>query len=346
VSGCDGCIDTTLTEPTHGDVVNAGLQAAANTLNGAYSQFANTGISRADFYAKCGQVAAEQGRQNAGNSQASDLPMVMRYGRVDCDGSPRERPEDFPNPRMGLEGVLTWCSNVFGFSERECVAIMGAHTLGRARTQNTGYNFPWIAGGENDLDNRFYIDMRNRDWVQGNVAPGEAESGARWQYISNRRLMLNTDMCLLKDISPDEYGRAETNANSVDNSITADIVTEYALSNTRWLNDFGEAYTKLMENGNDLEDISDNETPAPTPAPTSAPTPAPTEPPTEPPTEAPTDAPTEAPTEAPTDAPNPPPGPAPGPVPRPPPPPPRPGQGGPGAGGRPGPGRRPGRGRK
>ena len=44
--------------------------------------------------------------------------------------------------------------------------VLGAHTLGRARTQNTGYNFPWIAGGENDLDNRFYIDMRNRDWVQ------------------------------------------------------------------------------------------------------------------------------------------------------------------------------------
>jgi hypothetical protein len=51
--------------------------------------------------------------------------MVMRYGRVDCDGSPRERAADFPNPRMGLEGVLTWCRDVFGFSERECVAIMG-----------------------------------------------------------------------------------------------------------------------------------------------------------------------------------------------------------------------------
>ena len=25
VSGCDGCLSTTLTEPTHGDVVNAGI---------------------------------------------------------------------------------------------------------------------------------------------------------------------------------------------------------------------------------------------------------------------------------------------------------------------------------
>ena len=43
-----------------------GLQPAITALNQAYNQLSNTGISRADFYAKCGQVAAERGRQNAG----------------------------------------------------------------------------------------------------------------------------------------------------------------------------------------------------------------------------------------------------------------------------------------
>ena len=43
-----------------------GLQPAVDALNQAYGEFSNTGISRADFYAKCGQVAAERGRQNAG----------------------------------------------------------------------------------------------------------------------------------------------------------------------------------------------------------------------------------------------------------------------------------------
>ena len=62
---------------------------------------------------------------SVGNSQASDLQMVMRYGRQDCGDSPREQAEDFPNPRMGLDGVLSWCSRVFDFSDRECVAILG-----------------------------------------------------------------------------------------------------------------------------------------------------------------------------------------------------------------------------
>ena len=43
-----------------------GLQPAVDALNQAYGEFSDTGISRADFYAKCGQVAAERGRQNAG----------------------------------------------------------------------------------------------------------------------------------------------------------------------------------------------------------------------------------------------------------------------------------------
>ena len=67
-----------------------------------------------------------------GNSQATDLQMVMRYGRQDCGDSPREQAEDFPNHRMGLDGVLFWCSRVFDFSERECVAILGKIKCGEA----------------------------------------------------------------------------------------------------------------------------------------------------------------------------------------------------------------------
>ena len=69
-----------------------------------------------------------------GGSSAKNIPIVMRYGRKDCDGNPREKAEDFPNNRMGLqadrknglkEGVLEWCRRVFSFTTRECVAIMG-----------------------------------------------------------------------------------------------------------------------------------------------------------------------------------------------------------------------------
>ena len=67
-----------------------------------------------------------------GNSQASELQMVRRYGRQDCGNSPREKAEGVPDPRMGLDGVLSWCSRVFDFSDRECVAILAKIKCGEA----------------------------------------------------------------------------------------------------------------------------------------------------------------------------------------------------------------------
>ena len=60
-----------------------GLQPAVDALNQAYGEFSNTGISRADFYAKCGQVAAERGRQNAGKL-SSHTAQCKRHPIMHC----------------------------------------------------------------------------------------------------------------------------------------------------------------------------------------------------------------------------------------------------------------------
>ena len=60
-----------------------GLQPAITALNQAYNQLSNTDISRADFYAKCGQVAAERGRQNAGKL-SSHTTQCKRYPMMHC----------------------------------------------------------------------------------------------------------------------------------------------------------------------------------------------------------------------------------------------------------------------
>ena len=46
---------------------------------------------------------------------------------------------------------------------------MGAHSLGRMRTENTGYNGAWTPSRENTFDNEFYrllvdqnVEFRNR----------------------------------------------------------------------------------------------------------------------------------------------------------------------------------------
>lgn len=74
-------------------------------------------------------IAVRNRRQRGSTSKASDMPIKMRYGRKDCNGKPREKSASFPDPRMGITGTLKWCKDVFNFTRRECVAIMGKSFL-------------------------------------------------------------------------------------------------------------------------------------------------------------------------------------------------------------------------
>ena len=62
--------------------------------------------------------------------------------------------------------IITFEKNEDKFIDIIFYNFTGAHTLGRAGRQASGYNGPWVRGGQNDLDNRFYIDMRDRHSVQ------------------------------------------------------------------------------------------------------------------------------------------------------------------------------------
>lgn len=42
---------------------------------------------------------------------------------------------------------------------------VGAHTLGRARRDASGYNRPWVRN-EFGLDNAYFVDLRRRNWRQ------------------------------------------------------------------------------------------------------------------------------------------------------------------------------------
>jgi len=61
---------------------------------------------------------------------ATRVPIDVRFGRVDCPAGPDDRSDvsnrdKFPNPRLGLAPTLEWCRVTFGFTTRECVAIIG-----------------------------------------------------------------------------------------------------------------------------------------------------------------------------------------------------------------------------
>ena len=87
---------------------------------------------------------------------------------------------------------------------------MGAHTLGRARPQASGYAGPWVAGpGEFAFDNIYYRQMvsPNFNWVKADkdaLSP-DTPNQPKWQFDGNNgnggpKLMLNTDFEVFYDV--------------------------------------------------------------------------------------------------------------------------------------------------
>ena len=58
-----------------------------------------------------------------------------------------------------IEAVLDYTPTYITF-------VTGAHSIGRAHPEASGYRFVWIPGGQYHLDNRYYSEMINRDWQQ------------------------------------------------------------------------------------------------------------------------------------------------------------------------------------
>ena len=97
---------------------------------------------------------------------------IFKVGRRDCSRSGQEddTTEKFPGPNMqNVSEVVYFFNQTFGLNLRETVALMGAHSLGRLRTKNSGFEGPWIAeavqkNGANILDSRYYLEIVAVHW--------------------------------------------------------------------------------------------------------------------------------------------------------------------------------------
>ncbi|CAH1783712.1 unnamed protein product [Owenia fusiformis] len=258
VGGCDGCVNLANSD-------NAGLQIYINDLEPVYAPYANL-ISRADFWQLAGlealRRAAEACVPQGCNPVYPDIQ--FRIGRQDCETSPNTAEiRMFPNNggHGTLNDVLDFFDDAFGLDETGSVALLGAHTLGRARSGDSGFNGPWV-GNADLLDNAYFRDLLNRNWIQINIAPANEE--ARWQWIpgnprpppqgrrrrqaaGNGPMMLNSDMCLVKHIIVTPTGQSECNYFSCADSFTIDLVRQYANNNEMWIQDFSTAYTTMIE---------------------------------------------------------------------------------------------------
>ena len=231
VGSCDGCLNLD-------NLDNLGLEPAYNEISDLYnSNFRATGISRADFIALAGVVAVREaslqaclmpgggggggggaGRKRRGRRQMPPPPpattepctepvLEIRYGRKDCATSPNTtRVVEFPNPHSDLDHVMEVFRDGMGMTERQVVALMGAHSLGSGTPDNSGFLGPW-APPASSLDNGFYMQLVNLNnrWGQETLmfpeSPVHPDPRFQWNTadanITARmpgRMMLNTDM--------------------------------------------------------------------------------------------------------------------------------------------------------
>ena len=214
VSGCDGCVDL-------GHSGNNGLAEIFEEVNTLYdSQFNDSGMSRADFYALAGVVAV---RVASDQQQCSTLglppdctkpvpDMSIVYGRKDCATSPNSIGDfGFPDAHGDLDHVMEVFRDGVGMTERQVVALLGAHTVGMAMPKNSGFQGPWTSPTDS-FDNAFFRTLvaNASGWHQSRLnfsdAPEDANPRFQWDTGNVVRMpdggsptvagtmMLNTDM--------------------------------------------------------------------------------------------------------------------------------------------------------
>ncbi|XP_013412182.1 putative ascorbate peroxidase [Lingula anatina] len=255
VGGCDGCIN--LNNPD-----NAGLDTTFNALNDLYARERIDRImSRADFFALAGIVGAEVGsKMKSGQSQVQSPRIPFHWGRRDCPTSPiTTEMRVFPNALGNLTETVDYFRRVFDLTPEQLAAVLGAHTLGDARKDASGFDGEWVI--ERDVfDNDFYrvLSDKTQLWVQENENPDDPNK-PRWQWNAKKHregkegiMMLNTDMELFKNTAPNSDGRVTScpaDVSTCPSSRLADRVKLYASDNAKFLADFSVAYGKMLTTG-------------------------------------------------------------------------------------------------
>ena len=88
-----------------------------------------------------------------------DIPYY--FGREDCPRSPYATEKDafeFPNAFFTWKETSAWFEENLGLTERETVVLNGAHTLGSAHADGSGFLYFWT-NDANVLDNQYFTFM-------------------------------------------------------------------------------------------------------------------------------------------------------------------------------------------
>jgi len=197
-------------ECQHG--ANNGLKIARDALESIKAKHSN--ISYADLWVLASIVAIKE----LGGPEIRFTP-----GRVDAPNN-KTTPTDgrLPDATRNADHIRAVFYRM-GFSDREIVALVGAHALGRCHKQNSGFEGPWTFS-PSVFSNDFFVQLLNTKWEKVNLPNGNHQFNDPTRQI----MMLPADMELVND--PDFKSWTVAYANDED----------------LFFHDFAAAYEKLV----------------------------------------------------------------------------------------------------
>jgi len=202
--GSDACTDMHAAD-------NAGLLACLvegewdYKVHDVYAKYC-TEVSLADFLVLAAEASMDWTRRLA-TRRFNELDNIafkwrFKYGRETSTSCP-DAEHQLPNPEHGCSEVERVFVKNLGLSWEESAALMGVHTLGRARLENSGYDGWWSDPiNSRKFNNHFFVSMLANGWMPDVALNGNKDKN-QW-IISNENfkskdakvMMLNSDLCL------------------------------------------------------------------------------------------------------------------------------------------------------
>jgi len=201
--------------PESGYGGNVGLGLARQVLE--QIKLRHPAASYADLYQLAGIVAIEE---------AGGPKIPFRPGRTDAaDGkacTPDGRLPDGGKTQQHVRDVFYR----MGFDDKEIVALLGAHALGRCHLNRSGYEGPWT-NAPTTFSNEFFRLLIEEKWELKTNGAGNKQ----YKNSDDTLMMLPADMALVQDPKFRVF------------------VEKYAKDEQAFFNDFVPAWVKLQENG-------------------------------------------------------------------------------------------------
>jgi cytochrome c peroxidase len=141
---------------------NAGLKVARDYLEQFKAKYPN--VSYADLWTLSGVVAIKA-------MGGPEIP--WRRGRIDAESPPSRNSTvtedrlpraDCGNHEANIQHIREIFERIGGLSEKEMVALIGAHAVGRCHTEASGYWGPWT-NAETTFSNEYFRLLLEEKWT-------------------------------------------------------------------------------------------------------------------------------------------------------------------------------------